>query len=56
MQRFLRSPRRSTIPQRSERRVSLMDGLIVAVIITAIIAMAVWFLFLSTGGIGPGTV
>jgi hypothetical protein len=56
VQRFLRSPRRSTIPQPGERRVSLVEGLIVAAIVLAIIAMAVWFLFLSRGGIGPGTV
>jgi hypothetical protein len=28
----------------------------VAVVIVAVVAMAVWFLFFSGGGIGPGTV
>jgi hypothetical protein len=39
-----------------ERHVSMGEALIVLVVIAAILAMAVWFLFFSSGGIGPGTV
>jgi hypothetical protein len=28
----------------------------VITVIAAVVAMAIWFLFLSSGGIGPGTV
>lgn len=28
----------------------------VLVVVAAVIAMAIWFLFFSTGGVGPGTV
>lgn len=32
------------------------EALAVAVVIAAVIAMAIWFLFFSSGGIGQGTV
>jgi cell division protein FtsL len=56
VQRFLRNPRRSTIPEPGVRQVTLVEAVIVGVIVVAIIAMAIWFVFLSSGGIGPGTV
>jgi hypothetical protein len=37
-------------------RPTLAEMLVVAVVIAAIIAMAIWFVFFSHGGIGPGTV
>lgn len=39
---------------RQERRV--LESLAVLVVVAAVIGMAVWFVFISTGGIGPGTV
>jgi cell division protein FtsL len=51
-----RSPRRSTIPARGARRVTTTEAVIVAVVVAAVVAMAIWFVFLSHGGIGPGTV
>jgi hypothetical protein len=38
------------------QRPTLVEMLIVATVVTAIIAMAIWFIFFSQGGIGPGTV
>jgi hypothetical protein len=29
---------------------------IVVLVVAAVVAMAIWFVFLSHGGIGPGTV
>jgi hypothetical protein len=42
--------------QRSDRRVTTPELLAVLVVLAAVVAMAVWFLFFSGGGIGPGTV
>ena len=42
--------------RRSERGLTWYEAAAVAVVIAAVIAMAVWFLFFSTGGIGQGTV
>jgi hypothetical protein len=36
--------------------VSPIEAVAVIVVVAAVIAMAVWFLFFSGGGIGPGTV
>ena len=36
--------------------VSPVEAAAVLVVIAAVIAMAVWFIFFSSGGIGPGTV
>jgi hypothetical protein len=33
-----------------------LEALAVLVVVAAVIAMAIWFLFFSSGGIGPGTV
>lgn len=33
-----------------------IEAVAVMVVIAAVIAMAVWFLFFSHGGLGPGTV
>jgi hypothetical protein len=63
----MRSTRRSAHPwlrsvesiprkQRSDRRVTTPELLAVLVVVAAVAAMAVWFLFFSGGGIGPGTV
>jgi hypothetical protein len=63
-----RSPRKSIdpwlrsvderLPRNLDRgqRLTLAEMLIVATVITAIVAMAIWFIFFSHGGIGPGTV
>lgn len=32
------------------------EAVAVAAVIAAVIAMAIWFIFFSSGGIGPGTV
>lgn len=37
-------------------RVTGLEAVLVAIVVVAIVAMAVWFLFFSSGGIGPGTV
>ena len=34
--------------------VTPIEAVAVAVVIAAVIAMAIWFLFFSSGGIGPG--
>ncbi len=48
------SPRdRETAGGRSVRPVEV---LVVVLVVAAVVAMAVWFVFISTGGIGPGTV
>jgi hypothetical protein len=36
--------------------VTPIEAIAVTVVVAAVIAMAVWFLFFSSGGIGPGTV
>jgi hypothetical protein len=33
-----------------------VEALAVVVVVAAVIALAVWFIFFSSGGIGPGTV
>ena len=42
--------------RRSTRPVTALDAVAVAVVVAAVVAMAIWFLFFSGGGIGPGTV
>jgi hypothetical protein len=41
---------------RADRRVTTVEALAIVVVIAAVVAMAVWFLFFSSGGIGQGTV
>lgn len=36
--------------------VTPFEAVAVMVVVAAVIAMAVWFIFFSSGGIGPGTV
>jgi type VI protein secretion system component VasF len=36
--------------------VTPVEALAVIVVVAAVIALAVWFIFFSSGGIGPGTV
>jgi hypothetical protein len=36
--------------------VSPIEAIAVMVVVAAFLAMAIWFLFFSSGGIGPGTV
>jgi hypothetical protein len=36
--------------------VTALELLAVGVVVVAVAAMAVWFLFFSAGGIGPGTI
>lgn len=38
------------------RRVTIIEMLVVAAVLGAVVAMAVWFIFFSAHGIGPGTV
>lgn len=42
--------------QRGDRRVTVPELVAVLVVVAAVVAMAVWFLFFSSGGIGQGTV
>ena len=37
-------------------RVSPIEAVAVIVVVVAVIALAIWFLFFSSGGLGPGTV
>jgi hypothetical protein len=39
-----------------DRSIRPAEALVVVLVVAAVVAMAVWFLFISTGGIGPGTV
>jgi hypothetical protein len=43
-------------PRENDRSVRPVEVLIVLLVVAAVVAMAVWFLFISSGGIGPGTV
>jgi type VI protein secretion system component VasF len=42
--------------RRRTRPVTPLEAVAVTVVVAAVLAMAVWFLFFSGGGIGPGTV
>jgi hypothetical protein len=33
-----------------------VEAIAVMIVVAAVIAMAIWFLFFSSGGLGPGTV
>ena len=48
------APTREDAP--GDRSMRPVEVLIVLVVVAAVVAMAVWFLFISSGGIGPGTV
>jgi uncharacterized membrane protein len=52
------SESRSNRASRRKRHgaVTPIEGVAVIVVVAAVIAMAVWFIFFSSGGIGPGTV
>jgi hypothetical protein len=39
-----------------ERSIRPAEALLILVVIAAVVAMAIWFLFISSGGIGPGSV
>jgi hypothetical protein len=39
-----------------ERQISPVEAIAVLVLIAAVVAMAIWFIFLSSGGLGQGTV
>ena len=41
---------------RRKRPMTLLETVAVLVVIAAVLATAVWFIFFSSGGIGPGTV
>ena len=45
-----------TARRRRHGAVSPIEALAVIAVVAAVIAMAVWFVFFSGGGIGPGTV
>ena len=40
----------------ANRQITVVEAVAVLAVIAAVIAMAVWFVFFSSGGIGPGTV
>jgi hypothetical protein len=42
--------------ERNSRHVTVIDAVVGLVIVLAIVAMAIWFIFFSSGGIGPGSV
>jgi type VI protein secretion system component VasF len=55
------SERRKHRAQRRRRlgaraTVSPLEAVVVLAVVAAVLAMAIWFLFFSSGGIGPGTV
>jgi cell division protein FtsL len=50
------SPRRHRELIDGKRHITLVELIIVLTIVVAVVAMAVWFVFFSTGGIGPGAV
>jgi hypothetical protein len=41
---------------RTRREINSVEVIAVLTVIAAVLAMAIWFLFFSSGGIGPGTV
>jgi hypothetical protein len=54
---WLRSIDESLPPDRDpNRRPTPVALFVTLVVVVAIVAMGVWFLFLATGGPGPGTV
>jgi hypothetical protein len=56
-QPWLRSSEESVARnQRPAPRATALELLAVGVVVVAVAAMAIWFLFFSSGGIGPGTI
>jgi type VI protein secretion system component VasF len=53
-QRKHRVARRRRLGNRAT--VTPIEAVAVIAVIAAVIAMAIWFIFFSSGGIGPGTV
>jgi hypothetical protein len=51
----MRRSRWPSVPDRDDR-VRPVDVVLVLIVVAALLALAVWFLFFSSGGIGPGTV
>jgi hypothetical protein len=43
------------VPDRDDQ-VRVIDVVLVVAVVAALLALAIWFLFVSSGGIGPGTV
>jgi len=43
-------------PVRRNQDITFAEAVIVAIVIAAVIAMAVWFFFFAHGGLGPGSV
>lgn len=39
-----------------DRQITPLEATAVLMVIAAVVAMAIWFVFFSSGGIGPGTV
>jgi hypothetical protein len=50
----LRISRRRPIGR--SREIKPIEAILAAIVIAAVIGMAVWFIFFSSGGIGAGTV
>ena len=44
------------VPRRTASRVSILEMAVAIVVIAAIVAMAIWFLFIAKGGMGLGSV
>lgn len=53
---WLRSASEAPHNRNERQRVTLLEIVIIVMVAAAIVAMAVWFVFFSHGGIGPGTV
>jgi hypothetical protein len=48
--------RRRLDSRRRERGITPIETIAVLTVIAAVVGMTIWFLFFSSGGIGPGTV
>jgi hypothetical protein len=52
--RYAMKNRGGTRPR--NRQITPVEAIAVLVVIAAVVAMAIWFFFLASGGIGQGTV
>ena len=44
------------VTRRNERHIKPVEAVLAIIVIAGVVAFAVWFLFIATGGPGPGTV
>ncbi len=49
-------PPRRLDARKRERRIRPIETIAVLTVVAAVVAMVIWFVFFSSGGIGPGTV